>query len=62
MTIRLVKGEPWYKVVRKVANDFKVQWVEGTPEYKEVQELWKAANDYKVGEERALVQGGTEGS
>ncbi len=30
-----------------------VRWVEGEPWYKEVQ---KAANDYQVGEGRALVQ------
>ncbi len=35
-----------------------IRWVKGEPWYKEVQELRKAANDYKVGGGRALVQGG----
>ncbi len=34
------------------------RWVEGEPWYKEVQELRKPANDYKVGGGGALVQGG----
>ncbi len=34
------------------------RWVEGEPWFQEVQELRKAANDFKVRGERALVQGG----
>jgi hypothetical protein len=34
-----------------------IRWGEREPWYKEVQELMKAANDYKVGAGRALVQG-----
>ncbi len=57
MTIRWVEGEPWYKEVQKQLMT--IRWVKGEPWYKEVQ---KAANDYQVGELRALVQGGPEGS
>ncbi len=43
----------------------RLERLEGEPWYKEVQELRKAANDYKVGGGIALVQGGpgaSEGS